>query len=82
MGQAKRRGSFEERKAESIASSEFIINEMTKMETEWYGSLTEEERAVIDKQRAKQALILDQSGYSASAKHIIDKIKMRHETTK
>jgi len=78
MGQAKQRGTFAERKAESIALKEYIIKEMTRREAEWYQSLSDEERATVDRNRAKQALILDKGGYKHLSKNIINSIKRNH----
>lgn len=53
MGQAKRRGTFEERKAQSIAEQEKTLDLLRKQEAEWFESLTEEERERVIANRKK-----------------------------
>jgi hypothetical protein len=78
MGQAKRRGTFDQRKAKSIELQKFIIDEMNKQEAKWYQSLSDEEKTTVDRNRAKQALILDKGGYKHLSKNLINSIKRNH----
>jgi len=47
MGQAKQRGSFEQRKAESIQKKKDERERKIREEKEWFDSLTEEEKATV-----------------------------------
>lgn len=59
MGQAKKRGNFEERKAQSIARVAEAEEEARRAAEEWFNSLSEEEQAaelkVLRERRRRQA---------------------------
>jgi hypothetical protein len=58
MGQAKQRGSFEERKTQSIERKKKERIEREKVEREYWESLTDEEREKIltNRERARRVL--------------------------
>lgn len=54
MGQAKRRGTFEERKESAIADIQLVRNILLQHEKEWWDSLTvEEQKKIIEKRTAQ-----------------------------
>lgn len=56
MGQAKRRGTYEERVQQSITEQNFVRELLEKQEKEWWDSLTPEEQETVTRNReiAKQ----------------------------
>ena len=58
MGQAKRRGTYEERKAAAIADNEKAARLLREQEDAWWNSLTPEEQANVAKNRIARAKTL------------------------
>lgn len=54
MGQAKRRGTYEERKESAIHDANVVREILLKQEKLWWDSLTEEEQKNIISKRTKQ----------------------------
>ncbi len=57
MGQAKQRGTFEERKASAIQDQETVIGMLAKQELEWWNSLTVDEQKLVAKNRISKKII-------------------------
>jgi hypothetical protein len=55
MGQAKKRGTFEERRQQSIDRTEAERLERQREEAEWWNSLTDEQKENVRKNRARRA---------------------------
>jgi len=55
MGQAKKRGSYEERKATAIADNALTVRLLKEQEDAWWASLTPEEQERVAKNRVKNA---------------------------
>jgi 20S proteasome alpha/beta subunit len=55
MGQAKRRGTYEERKAAAIADGQLMIKLIKEQEDRWWNSLSPEEQERIVKNRIANA---------------------------
>lgn len=52
MGQAKRRGSFEQRKQQSVEKAEALKIENARKEQDWWDSLTEEQQNEVSRRRS------------------------------
>ena len=59
MGQAKRRGTYEERKATAIADNELTVKLIKEQEDRWWNSLTAEEQERIAKNRVANASAIE-----------------------
>jgi hypothetical protein len=55
MGQAKRRGTFEERRKQSIDAANAARTEREREEAEWWNSLTDEEKRLVRRNRERRA---------------------------
>ena len=55
MGQAKKRGTFEERRQQSIDAANAARTEREREEAEWWDSLTDDERRLVRKNRERRA---------------------------
>lgn len=55
MGQAKKRGTYEERKAAAIEDNTRTVQLLKEQEEAWWNSLTPEEQERVAKNRVKQA---------------------------
>lgn len=55
MGQAKQRGTFEDRRQQSIARTEAERLERQRKESEWWNSLTDEQKENVRRNRARRA---------------------------
>ena len=55
MGQAKERGTFEERRQQSIDRAEAERLERQRKEAEWWNSLTDEQKENVRQNRARRA---------------------------
>jgi hypothetical protein len=55
MGQAKQRGTFEERRQQSIDRAEAERLERQRKEAEWWNSLTDEQKENVRQNRARRA---------------------------
>lgn len=58
MGQAKKRGTYEERKAAAIEDNNRTIKLLKEQEETWWNSLTPEEQQRVAKNRLKRAQML------------------------
>lgn len=55
MGQAKRRGTFEDRRQQSIEATEAAKTERDRAEAEWWNSLTEDQKRLVRRNRERRA---------------------------
>lgn len=76
MGQAKKRGTYDERKANAIADNELAVKILREQEQVWWDSLTEDEKANVRLNRAKQAKKLAELGMMSAAVHAAGGIHM------
>ncbi len=58
MGQAKRRGTFEERRQQSIAAANAARMEREREEAEWWNSLTDDQKRLVRKNRERRARMM------------------------
>ena len=55
MGQAKERGTYEERRQQSIDRTEAARTKQEREEAEWWNSLTDDQKRLIRKNRERRA---------------------------
>lgn len=67
MGQAKKRGDFETRKAQSIAAKQEASNRMEEEAKKWFENLTEEEKELYRTQLKEKETVLRQLGLWTAA---------------
>ena len=71
MGQAKRRGTYEQRKADAIEDNKKTARLLHEQEVAWWNSLTEEEQANVRLKRAKRAKAMATMGLWMGASHVL-----------
>lgn len=57
MGQAKQRGTFEERKASAIQDQETVLGMLAKQELAWWNGLTPDEQKRVAKNRITKKIV-------------------------
>jgi hypothetical protein len=70
MGQAKRRGTYEERKTMACEDNALVAKLLLEQEQSWYESLTPEEQIAVKIKRAKEAKVLASIGNVEAVHHI------------
>jgi hypothetical protein len=70
MGQAKRRGTYEERKRNACEDNALVAKLLLEQEQMWYESLSAEEQIAVKLKRAKEAKALASVGNVEAVHHI------------
>lgn len=74
MGQAKQRGTFEERRDAAIHDNELIAKLLKENEEKWWNGLSESEQAKVRLARAKSAQAMVKTGDLSAAAHILGSV--------
>jgi hypothetical protein len=79
MGQARKRGSYQERKALAIEENRKIVQLLQEQERTWFENLSEEEKMSVRLKRAKEAKSCASLGNVAAVQHILGGIPFQGE---
>lgn len=78
MGQAKRRGSYEQRKQDAIQSNIEIAKLLKQQEQQWFDSLSCVEAASVRLGRAKAAAAFATAGNVSAVRHISNSVPFQN----